>query len=95
MSLWDWQSNQRVNFNLDSRETNADGNKISLKFSEINPDGSVIATIDENGKAKLWQLGRFEALLTRGCQQVRNYLTTFDETSSDRHLCDGIGNSQP
>lgn len=85
---WDLQSNQYVDLNLSSSETSSDDNKISLKFGEISPDGSAIATIDENGQAKLWQLGGLDELLTHGCQQAHNYLATLDEKNSDRHLCD-------
>lgn len=92
--LWDLQSNQSVRLGISSSETGTDGNTSTVKFSKISPDGSVIATIDENGKAELWQLGQFDELLKQGCQQVRDYLTTLDDKNSDRHLCDGIGNSQ-
>ncbi|MEG3919039.1 caspase family protein [Microcoleus sp. T3_A4] len=95
MILWDLQSNQSVDFNLSSNETSSDDNTNQVKFGEISPDGSVIATIDEKGNAKLWHLGGFDNLLTKGCTRVRKYLATFNETDSDRHVCDGIENSRP
>ncbi|HEY9633087.1 MAG TPA: caspase family protein [Coleofasciculaceae cyanobacterium] len=91
--LWDLQSGQSVKFNLGSSETSTDGDTNSAKFSEISPDGSVMATIDENGKAKLWQLGGFDDLFAKGCTRVYKYLNTLDEKNSARHLCDGISNS--
>ncbi|MBD3885873.1 caspase family protein [Phormidium tenue FACHB-886] len=81
--LWDWQSNHPIYF--------SESGIISRpKFRRISPDGRVIATIDENGQAILWQLGGLDELLKEGCERVRGYLASLDETNSDRHLCDGI-----
>ncbi|NMG09140.1 WD40 repeat domain-containing protein [Brasilonema sp. UFV-L1] len=88
MIWWDLQSNQY--FDLEQPSSGVG----FLKFTEISPDGRVIATIDENGQAILWQLGGLDELLERGCERVRGYLATLDENNSDRHLCDRIGNFQ-
>jgi WD40 repeat protein len=62
----------------------------------LSADGSLLATLSEDGTAKLWQIGNFDKLLEQGCDRVRDYLATLDENNSDRHLCDDIiGNSRP
>jgi len=62
----------------------------------LSADGSLLATLSEDGTAKLWQIGNFDKLLEQGCDRVRDYLATLDENNSDRHLCDDIiVNSHP
>jgi WD40 repeat protein len=86
--LWDLQSNHPILFS----ESGIIGRP---RFRRISPDGRVIATIDENGQAILWQLGGLDELLKEGCRQVRGYLVSLNEKSSDRRLCDNIPPSTP
>jgi WD40 repeat protein len=87
VSLWDLQDRQIVEFQAHSGD---------VKSLSISPDGSTLAVVGKDGTAKLWQIGGFDELLTRGCEQVRDYLATLDEKNSDRHLCDSvIVNSRP
>lgn len=62
----------------------------SLSFS---PDGKTLASASEDGTIVLWNLD-LDQLLAQACDWARDYLATLDEKNSDRHLCDGIGNSQ-
>jgi hypothetical protein len=64
----------------------------SISFS---PDGRLLATAGSTGNAKLWHIESFDELMQRGCDWVRDYLTTLDEKNSDRKLCDGIPPSTP
>ncbi|MDJ0595530.1 MAG: AAA-like domain-containing protein [Pleurocapsa sp. MO_226.B13] len=63
----------------------------------FSPDGSKIVAASKNHTAIVWDLtalGDLEALQVRGCNWVRDYLKTNPNVSqSDRHLCDGIGDS--
>jgi WD40 repeat protein len=70
------------------------GYKDRIKSVSFSADGSKLAVVGEDGKVQLWQLGGLDELLQRGCERARKYLATLDKKNSDRHLCDGIGNSQ-
>ena len=64
----------------------------SVSFS---PDGQTLASSSDDGTIRLWHQNQdwdFDALMGRGCDWIRNYLTYNSYVShSDRHLCDGIG----
>ncbi|NEO04518.1 MAG: hypothetical protein F6K51_02590 [Moorea sp. SIO3I8] len=54
----------------------------------LSADGSLLATLDRSGNAKLWRIGGLDELIVKGCNWVRDYLETnpnLDE--SDRNLC--------
>ncbi|MCP6759917.1 MAG: WD40 repeat domain-containing protein, partial [Fischerella sp. CENA71] len=84
--LWDVSGKLLTTF-----ENHQPGQVTSISLSA---DGSLLATLSEDGTAKLWRIGDFDELLEQGCNWVRDYLSTLDENNSDRHLCDDIGNSQ-
>ena len=67
-TLWDWQNN--LSFELNHGYS--DANKI--KLSEINPDGSILAAVDDQDMVELLPIGELDELVGRGCEQVRNYL---------------------
>ncbi|MHC0068442.1 nSTAND1 domain-containing NTPase [Nostoc sp. UIC 10890] len=60
------------------------------EVTSISADGSLLATLSEDGTAILWRIGDFDELLEQGCDQVRDYLATLDENNSDRHLCNDV-----
>ncbi|MGQ4646075.1 nSTAND1 domain-containing NTPase [Lyngbya aestuarii] len=93
VKLWDLQGRKLLT-KFQGHECNIQVDKCITSIS-FSPDGSTLAVIGSDGSAKLWQLGSFDDLLAKGCDRMRDYLTNLDETSSDRHLCDGIGKSQP
>ncbi|MGB6299260.1 MAG: caspase family protein [Rivularia sp. (in: cyanobacteria)] len=78
--IWDWQNNQSIKI----RHGSSDANKV--KFTKISPDASILAVIKEN-KVEFLELGGFDKLVTKGCQQVRDYLATLDDNNGDRNLC--------
>ncbi|NEO44760.1 MAG: hypothetical protein F6K55_11750 [Moorea sp. SIO4A3] len=54
----------------------------------LSADGSLLATLDRSGNAKLWRIGGLNDLIVKGCDWVGDYLETnpnLDE--SDRNLC--------
>ncbi|NEQ04704.1 MAG: hypothetical protein F6K37_01450 [Moorea sp. SIO4E2] len=54
-------------------------------------DGSLIATLDQNGTAKLWQFGGLDELLSKSCDRVRDYLENNPNVDkSDRNLCENV-----
>jgi WD40 repeat protein len=85
VALWDLQGRQLMKFK---------GYKDRIKSVSFSADGSKLAVVGEDGKVQLWQLGGLDELLQRGCERARKYLATLEEKNSDRHLCDGISNSQ-
>ncbi|MGH2414134.1 MAG: hypothetical protein ACRDEA_10675, partial [Microcystaceae cyanobacterium] len=64
-----------------------------IKSVVLSPDSSMLATIGEDGTAKLWEIGKFNELLAKGCDRIRDYLKNNPNVNeSDRHLCDNIPN---
>jgi WD40 repeat protein len=61
-----------------------DGN---IKSVILSPDSSMLATIGEDGTTKLWQIGKLDELLSRGCNRLRDYLNNPRISESDRALC--------
>ncbi len=60
-----------------------------IKSVVLSPDSSMLATIGEDGTAKLWGIGKLDELLAKGCDRVRDYLQNNPNVSeSTRHLCD-------
>ncbi|MEL7036319.1 MAG: caspase family protein [Cyanobacteria bacterium J06592_8] len=57
----------------------------------LSPDSSMLATISEDGYAKLWKIGQLDDLLIKGCDRISDYLKNNSELEkSDRRLCDGV-----
>lgn len=84
--IWDMSGKLLTTF------TNQDEAKVTS--ISLSADGNLIATLGEDGTAKLWRIGELNELLERGCNGVSDYLATLDEKNSDRHLCEGIKASQ-
>lgn len=62
-----------------------------IKSVVLSPDSSMLATIGEDGTAKLWEIGKFNELLVKGCDRIRDYLKNNPNVNeSDRHLCDNV-----
>lgn len=59
----------------------------SVRFS---PDGQLLASSADDGTAKLWRLEDFDALMTRGCKLMGNYLNHLEgsQQAGSAALCD-------
>ncbi|HEY9900889.1 MAG TPA: hypothetical protein V6D43_00405 [Candidatus Sericytochromatia bacterium] len=80
--VWDLQGNQLTEFK---------GHQDWINSVSFSPDGQYLATASSDGTAKLWRIENLDQLLVRGCDWLRDYLTTNPNVSeSDRHLCDNI-----
>jgi WD40 repeat protein len=68
------------------------GHDSQVRGVSFSPNGLVLASSDITGKVIVWNLERdlqHEALLTYGCDWVRDYLRTNAQIAEeDRHLCD-------
>ncbi|MBW4634730.1 MAG: caspase family protein [Iphinoe sp. HA4291-MV1] len=64
--------------------------KDKIKSVVLSPDSSILATIDNDGTAELWELGKLDALLAKGCDRIGDYLNNPNVSQSDRHLCDHV-----
>ncbi len=80
--LWDMSGKLLTSF-----KSQQPGKVTSISLSA---DGSLLATLSEDGTAILWRIGDFDELLEQSCNWVRDYLATLDENNSDRHLCDNV-----
>lgn len=79
ISLWNLKGEKLMEFS---------GNEGNIKSLSLSPDNSMLAVIGENGATELWQLGKFDELLSKACDRVRNYLQNNSNVSeSDRNLC--------
>jgi len=68
----------------------------AIKSLSLSLDNSMLAVVRTDGTTEVWRLGKFDELLSKGCDRVRDYLEHNPHLSeSDRHLCDRIGNSTP
>ncbi|NEP32226.1 caspase family protein [Moorena sp. SIO3B2] len=66
-----------------------------LTSISLSADGSLIATLDEKGTAKLWQFGGLDELLSKSCDRVRDYLENNPNVDKrDRNLCDNVYSSR-
>ncbi|NEO78251.1 caspase family protein [Moorena sp. SIO4G3] len=62
-----------------------------LTSISLSADGSLIATLDDNGTAKLWRFGGLDELLSKSCDRVRDYLENNPNVDKrDRNLCDNV-----
>lgn len=79
--VWDLQGNQIAEF-IHQELIN------SFSFAS---NSQLLATIDDNGVAKMWQIEGLDELVVRGCDWVRGYLENNPNVSeSDRNLCDDV-----
>ncbi|MGD1699130.1 WD40 repeat domain-containing protein, partial [Dapis sp. BLCC M229] len=68
-----------------------DGHKSEVTSISMSADGSLMATLDTSGNAKLWRIGGLDELREKGCNWVRDYLENNPNVQeSDRRLCDGV-----
>lgn len=80
--LWDLQGNQLAQWTAHAGWVTS----VSL-----HPDGTLLATAGDDGIAKLWPIEEFEALLSRGCYWLRDYLENNPYASQkNRQECDRI-----
>ncbi|NET26718.1 caspase family protein [Okeania sp. SIO1I7] len=67
------------------------GHQSKVTSISLSADGSLLATLDTSGNAKLWRIGGLDELREKGCNWVRDYLESHPNVQdSDRRLCDGV-----
>jgi WD40 repeat protein len=80
--LWDRQGNQLALFQ---------GHEYGVWSVSFSPDGQTIASGSSDDMVRLWRVESLEQLLARGCNWLRDYLTTNPNVKeSDKRLCEGI-----
>ena len=66
------------------------GHQSKVTSISLSADGSLLATLDESGTAKLWRIGGFDELIVKGCDWVRDYLSNPNVDERDRNLCKNV-----
>lgn len=72
------------------------GHRDRIRSISFSNDGKILASASNDKTVILWNLSEplnltLNDLLSRGCKQVKNYLTTNPKISEeDRHICDNI-----
>ncbi|NES21311.1 MAG: WD40 repeat domain-containing protein [Symploca sp. SIO3E6] len=67
-----------------------DGHQTEVTSISLSADGSLLATLDKSGNAKLWRIGGLNELIVKGCNWVRDYLSNSNVEESDKRLCDDV-----
>ncbi len=65
--LWDLEGNEIQTLN---------GHQGSVRSASFSPDGNTILTASDDRTAKLWPVETLDSLLAKGCDWLRDYLTT-------------------
>ncbi|NEP09679.1 MAG: TIR domain-containing protein [Symploca sp. SIO2C1] len=72
----------------DKKLTSFPAHDQSIERVNFSSDGKYLATVSYS-KARVWRFEEFDALLSRGCTWVRDYLkTNLNVEQSKRHICD-------
>ena len=82
--LWDWRENHSIFIEhsaLSEEESRP-------RFSQISPDGSMLAVVDAQDNARLYSLGDYDTIFTAGCDQFSSYLLTNPEQITNEGACD-------
>ena len=71
------------------------GHQNPVWSASFSPDGNTIVTASSDGTAKLWPIETLDSLLTRGCNWLRNGLSTHPNVPEDlRTYCKFTGDSR-
>ncbi|MDZ8139893.1 MAG: hypothetical protein RM049_32165, partial [Nostoc sp. DedQUE04] len=85
VKLWDTSTGKEIK--------TLTGHTNSVWGISFSPDGKMLASASADNTVKLWRLD-FDYLFQKGCSFMREYYKTNPpENESDKHLCDGVGNS--
>ena len=99
--IWDWQADRSIFINHESslaensrterREDSRKGTRDASqrRFSQISPDGSTLAFVDDEGYARIYYFGDRAALLDAGCRQFYDYLAIASITVPDDAIASG------
>ena len=99
--IWDWQADRSIFINHESSlaensrtERREDSRKDTReasqrRFSQISPDGSTLAFVDDEGYARIYYFGDRAALLDAGCEKFDDYLAIASITVPDDAIASG------
>ncbi|NET67982.1 MAG: hypothetical protein F6K63_27785 [Moorea sp. SIO1G6] len=90
--VWDMSGKLLTAFK-DGHQSNVNQSRVKksrVKSISLSADGSLLATLDISGTAKLWRIGGLNELIVKGCDWVRDYLSNPNVDESDRNLCKNV-----
>ncbi len=85
VKLWDTSTGKEIKTLI--------GHTDPVNGISFSPNGKMLASASADNTVKLWRLD-FDYLLQQGCSFMREYYKVNPpDNESDKHLCDGVGNS--
>ncbi len=79
--LWDLSGRQLAEFKIPQSQNS------SIQSASFSQDGKQIVAVFDDGSIRVWQVGGLDELLVRGCDWLKDYLTTHPEARERLKVC--------
>jgi WD40 repeat protein len=79
--LWDLSGRQLAEFKIPQSQNS------SIKSASFSQDGKQIVAVFQDGTIRVWQVGGLDELLVRGCDWLKDYLTTHPQAREKLKVC--------